>query len=199
MPSSDPQHIPFILQHAMRLKPRTVLDIGCGYGKWGVLLREYLELWAQPPRVTREEWAVRIYAIEPCEEYIGPVHRAVYGEIFVQDMFDHMVTTGYKAQHCQRSYGLILAIDVLEHMERAMCEEVMLWIKERCKAAILSIPLGNNWLGANAAFIEKYPYEEHKSAWEHDDVMLRFNVVDYQLFDAARGKIGVYVHEGAQT
>ena len=45
MPTSDMHNIVPILTIMQHLQPRSVLDIGCGFGKYGVLLREYLDIW----------------------------------------------------------------------------------------------------------------------------------------------------------
>lgn len=43
MPHSN--HLPLtqMLDHVVRIKPKRVLDIGIGYGKWGFLIREALD------------------------------------------------------------------------------------------------------------------------------------------------------------
>ena len=45
MPSSQYYHISKIMEMIISLNPKSVLDIGSGFGKFGVLCREYLELW----------------------------------------------------------------------------------------------------------------------------------------------------------
>jgi len=67
MPSSAPDHIPAVLKHVMKLQPKRVLDVGVGYGKWGFLLREYLESWND--RVHPEDWEITITGVEVWEPY----------------------------------------------------------------------------------------------------------------------------------
>jgi hypothetical protein len=45
MPTSDVCNVPSILTVVGNLQPQSILDIGCGFGKYGMLMREYLELW----------------------------------------------------------------------------------------------------------------------------------------------------------
>ena len=45
MPSSQYYHISKIMEMIISLDRKSVLDIGSGFGKFGVLCREYLELW----------------------------------------------------------------------------------------------------------------------------------------------------------
>ena len=45
MPSSQHYHISKIMDLIISVKPFSVLDVGSGFGKYGVLCRKYLELW----------------------------------------------------------------------------------------------------------------------------------------------------------
>src|SRR5688500_13775984 len=117
MPSSNPETIPTIIEIAWRLSPRSVLDIGAGYGKYGVLFREYLELRhcdggvdvnAHPRADARK--TVRIDAVEGFPEYVGDLHRATYDEIHATNILDFL-------RH-DWSYDLIFMGDVLEHIEK---------------------------------------------------------------------------------
>ena len=44
MASSNYDAIPWVLDAVREFKPQSVLDIGCGAGKYGVLFREYLDI-----------------------------------------------------------------------------------------------------------------------------------------------------------
>ena len=45
MPSSHHNQVSKILDIIINLNPQSVLDVGVGFGKYGFLCREYLELW----------------------------------------------------------------------------------------------------------------------------------------------------------
>ena len=62
MPSSAPNQINQIVQLMMIVKPQSLLDIGIGFGKFGFLAREYLELWDR--RNKYDDWQRRIDGIE---------------------------------------------------------------------------------------------------------------------------------------
>ena len=66
MPSSLPDFIPTIIKTVMSRNPKSVLDIGVGFGKWGYLFREYLDVYHG--RVFKEDWLVNI------EGEIGRAH-----------------------------------------------------------------------------------------------------------------------------
>jgi hypothetical protein len=45
MPTSHPSQLNEILEVVLKTRPRSVIDVGVGFGKYGVLCREYLEFW----------------------------------------------------------------------------------------------------------------------------------------------------------
>ena len=59
---SDAGNLPFVAMELQRLAPRSILEIGVGFGKWGVVAREYLEAWQG--RFRREDWQVRIEGVK---------------------------------------------------------------------------------------------------------------------------------------
>ncbi len=44
MPSSRPNTIPTVIHLVRQLKPKSILDVGVGFGKWGHLFREYTDI-----------------------------------------------------------------------------------------------------------------------------------------------------------
>ena len=64
-----------LIEHLARLakvKPGSdILDIGCGFGKYGMLFREYLDVWHE--RYERQQWRVRLVGIEAYEQYRNPI------------------------------------------------------------------------------------------------------------------------------
>ena len=90
------------------VKPFSVLDVGSGFGKYGVLCREYLELWDG-----REEYKFlrRIDGVEVFENYITPLHKYIYNNIYTENIINLVNNLDY-------SYDLVLLIDVLEHFSK---------------------------------------------------------------------------------
>ncbi len=70
MPSSHFGQLNEIVELIKLSKPKSVLDIGVGFGKYGVLAREYLELWDEGKKYNDRE--IRIDGIEAFEKYITP-------------------------------------------------------------------------------------------------------------------------------
>lgn len=62
MPTSTGVFISVGLTEIARLRPTSVVDVGCGFGLWGFLCRMYLDVFEG--RTYKEDWQVRIEAIE---------------------------------------------------------------------------------------------------------------------------------------
>ena len=63
MPSSSPIHIPIVISIVRQMQPQSLLDIGVGFGKWGHLFREYLDVCRidmVEETHQRDHWRVRI-------------------------------------------------------------------------------------------------------------------------------------------
>ena len=71
------------------LQPFSVLDVGSGFGKYGVLCREYLELWDG-----RQEYKFirRIDGVEAFENYITPLHKFIYNNIYTENIIDFIIS-----------------------------------------------------------------------------------------------------------
>jgi len=108
MPSSQHYHISKIMDNIIALKPKSILDIGTGFGKYGALCREYLELWDGRQKY---EFTRRIDGVEVFGKYITPLHKFVYNNIFSEDIIELIDRLDFK-------YELVLLIDVLEHFNK---------------------------------------------------------------------------------
>ena len=97
-----------IVATAAALNPTRIVDLGCGTGKYGFLLRERLDLACG--RADRSVWQVRIDAVDGYAPYLTDLHRSVYDEVIVADVREFVATASGR-------YELALALDVLEHFE----------------------------------------------------------------------------------
>jgi len=109
MPTSNPFAISEILRRVIDLAPKSILDIGMGFGKWGVLFREMLDVWNW--RIEPSEWKVRIDGIEGYKKYHNPIHDFVYNDVLFEDVrkIDWVTVS---------SYDLICIFDVIEHLPK---------------------------------------------------------------------------------
>ena len=131
MPSSHPYQLNEILELIIETNPRKLLDIGIGFGKYGFLSREYLELW--DPDAVYGSHKRQIDGIEAFEAYLTPIHRLIYDRIFTGDAREVLPVLSDR-------YDLILMIDVFEHFTH---EEGLKILKEcrRCgKNILISVP-----------------------------------------------------------
>jgi len=141
MPSSLLVGIQPIVQYVMDTKPKRILDVGCGRGKYGVLCREYLE--AVGHKIEQLD------AVEIFEPYINDIHRTAYDKIYIGDVRELKLP----------KYDLYLMIDVIEHMPK----EDGVALLERFKGGrrIVGAPRGyspQEAVGGNEA-------EKHVSDW----------------------------------
>ena len=157
MPVSIQVQITHCLNKIIQLQPKSVLDVGCGFGKWGYLCREYLDVC--PGRPYKEQWTTRIDAIEFFEPYIMEHQRFLYSNIMIGDVRDLCKTID--------NYDLIIAGDVIEHMFKDEAEAVVetLYAKSN-QLLMVNIPIGENWIHP-----EEYgnPAELHRSEWYLED------------------------------
>lgn len=158
MPSSRHEHISDVVSAFLALSPRSVLDIGCGFGRWGFLAREFCDVsWERYAKTT---WKTRVDAVEAFEDYISPHHRYIYDNIYVarvQDFIEEM-----------DSYDLICMGDVLEHLEKKEGIGLLHDLRGKCsKGLIVGVPLGERW--PQGAVLGN-PFEEHLSVWTRRDL-----------------------------
>lgn len=128
---SDASNLPFVAAELQKLKPLSILDVGVGFGKWGVVAREYLEAWHG--RFSREQWRVRIEGIEIFEGYRNPIWAAAYDQIHIGDATEILSGLG------QFDVGLIC--DVIEHIEKPVGRQLIDQLLAHCQTVILTTPL----------------------------------------------------------
>jgi len=157
MPSSQHYHISKILDIIIHINPMSVLDIGTGFGKYGVLCREYLELW--DGRNNYSQFLRRIDGVEAFGDYITPLHKFVYNNIYINDVMEVL-------DKIESRYDLVLLIDILEHFEKHQGETLLHRILSKNDGVLISTPKKPN--SQKDAFGNVY--ETHRSQWTKDDL-----------------------------
>jgi predicted TPR repeat methyltransferase len=154
MPVSPWRNIGLVVEAIVAANPRTVLDIGVGNGKWGYLVREYIDIWQR--RYTSDKWEVRIDGIEVWKPYIHDYQQAIYDRILIGRAQEIVPTL-------EENYDLSLACDVIEHMHKAEALAMIEQLRNKAtKLLLLSIPVGPDWLRDS---YNANPYEAHLSEW----------------------------------
>jgi hypothetical protein len=161
MPSSRPNHIPLVVNILRQLAPTSILDVGVGFGKWGFLFREYMDIIKSennPARYHKGNWQVRIDGIEGFPEYLTEVHEYIYDKVHVGDM-----TTVIDELD---PYDVIFAGDVIEHVQKQVgVQFIQKCIGKAKKALVLSTParpIAQGPVCGNAL-------EVHQSFWSREE------------------------------
>ena len=123
--------------------PQRILDVGAGYGKHGVLLREYLD----PTPV--------VHGVEAWEPYVEAHRlRGIYDELHVRSVLD------FTAQELA-AYDLVVMGDVIEHIEKpdalALLDRIAGWV-------VIATPLVHFHTDPHLP-----PTERHVSHWTAAD------------------------------
>ncbi|WP_242277867.1 glycosyltransferase family 4 protein [Bacillus cereus group sp. BfR-BA-01446] len=167
MPTSFYQAIPSILSQLEIERPNSILDIGIGHGKYGMLAREVLEI--PYDRYTKKEWKTQIDGIEFFKPYENPLYQYAYDNVYfgkIEEIIDSL-----------NMYDMILLIDVLKNFNKEQGLELIKKILNHTNKALLILtPLypeeQSEYMGNTA--------EEHKSRW---------TVTDFREFDYAYYRI----------
>jgi hypothetical protein len=131
MPTSNISQITDIMELIYFTNPRSILDIGVGFGKYGFLSREFLEL--MDGRKKYNDWKVNIVGIEAFKDYLTQVHDFIYDKIYLGNVIDILPTINNK-------FDMILLIDVLEHFDFRDGIKILNICKEKSDYMIVSTP-----------------------------------------------------------
>jgi SAM-dependent methyltransferase len=151
MPSSDHRQIPIIIEIVKEVKPKTVLDIAFGFGKYGLLIKEYLR---PKPYIDGWQSVERVDGLEVFEDYVTDIQRAIY---------DNIIIANANEVEYER-YDLYLMIDCIEHMTKEQGKALVEKLRKLGRVLVVTPsrfqfhpPRYNN------------PLEEHISAWTKAD------------------------------
>lgn len=158
----------------IRLSPKTVLDIGIGMGKWGMLAREYTDAWCGR-RYLRKDWQTKIYGIEIYPEYRNPVWE-IYDSLYIGDVCEVLP----EVAHDCGPFDLTIMMDVIEHLPRVQGEKLVQDVVACSKNVILS------FANMEQAGICANIHEDHVSKWCVADFKGAF---DMTLLDVVHGEV----------
>lgn len=157
MPSSYYGFLVDVLDELLDVRPRSVLDVGVGFGKMGMLFREYCDVFCAAGYGPKH-WKTQIDGIEIHEPYILEHQRAIYDTILIGNALDLLPTLP--------RYDFIYAGDVLEHVDRRAGWELLRWLRKKAGRLVLAVPLGPRWEQGETF---GNPHEAHLAMWTPDD------------------------------
>lgn len=157
MPIGSFAAVPSLVQTLLRRRPRSVLDLGIGFGGGGVLVREWLDLGVQP-------WKTYLVGVEAWGTYRNPCW----------DLYNliHVKTIEQFLQENRERFDCILLCDVLEHFERQAGERLLHELPRRVTSdgcVVITTPA--KFFPQEAVYGNEL--ERHRSAWSAVDFQTR--------------------------
>lgn len=146
MPTSFLENVPLMISIVQEIKPASVLDIGVGMGKYGLLIREYLG-------GDTGHADVVVDGIEGFPGYVSDIQRAIYDHLFITNVRDFDLRMAH--------YDLYLMVDVLEHVTK---DEGHRLLRDMGGTVLVSSPKEDY-----RAHYPHNPLEDHRSHWTLED------------------------------
>jgi ubiquinone/menaquinone biosynthesis C-methylase UbiE len=161
MPTSYPEKIPILINLIKKLRPKTIMDIGFGYGKYGFLIREYLR------EKDGANWqpVKKIDGIEAFSNYVSTIQKEIYDNIFIGDATNMEI----------KDYDLYLMIECIEHMNKEKALNLLDRITKKGKV-IVTTPKKYTKQGE----MHGNKYEKHISHWTKEDFK-KYNPEDHSI------------------
>lgn len=159
MPCSRADNIPIVIEEVIRLNPKSILDVGIGFGMWGVLFRAYTDVRLseiEPDRYKHP--TVEIHGIECFEGYRNCNYNN-YDLIYESDAIAQL------GVFVSRYYDLIYLGDIIEHFTKEDGLELLNLCYKVGKNVIVSTP---RYFREQTAVLGN-EHEKHLSFWEDKD------------------------------
>jgi hypothetical protein len=153
MPTGHFGQISLVVEILVKVKPKSILDVGIGYGKYGMLAREYLDY----AHFRRRD--ILIDGIEGFGEYIQDGQRFYYDNIFIGDALSLLPTLG--------KYDIILLLDTLEHFTKEDGLQILKDCQLHATHVLVATPIEIEPQGA----VYGNEFEHHRFQWNKRDLI----------------------------
>lgn len=166
MPFSNSEQISPIFSEIKRRPVRSVLDVGCGLGVYGLLCRVHLDLYNDEQFYKKLEsdapdrWEVRIDGIEGTPEYLPLIPSWAY------DRIEQGEALALLREKADDQYDLVLALAIIEHFSREDGERFLDELVRVGRRAIVSVPKI-----VQPQAVPGKPFETHRSHWSDADFL----------------------------
>lgn len=155
--------VPDVAYRLATRRPRSVLDLGIGFGHYGSVVRQWLDNGILP-------WDTYLVGVEGWEGYRNPAWQ-LYNAVVVDSI------EGFLGQQTG-CFDCVLLMDVIEHFEKAVGIELV----ERIQQVVA--PGGFFLIGTPAIFMEQdavygNEFERHRALWTAAD----FQQCGFQLIN----------------
>lgn len=169
MPTGIVEKIPLIMRaiktrHQSHGRITSVLDIGIGWGKFGILCREYLSSNYDAMKTDEDDWEFRLDGVEICQNYIMKYIHALYTHVWPIDVRDFCNEPEVWIHPW--SWDLVLMIDVLEHISKEDGHKVLQTLLEYTRWLVISVP--TKLIPQNVKVY--HPQEQHLCCWQLEDL-----------------------------
>ena len=168
--TSFASNIATILSVIATVNPNKTLDVGSGFGKFGLLTRELL----LSIKADKEDICPKDNLTIDCAEeaeyfYKQPYHDKIYNNHWHEDVLKMPIEK-------INGYDLILLIDVAEHWDKDIALD---WLKKINTNVLISTP-------KHVVFYEKeyYKSRKHVSQWAEEDFRNLGEINDYSTKDS---------------
>lgn len=157
------------------INPENVLDIGCGTGTYSMLAKQNHQNW---------------YGLEVFYPYVKQYDlHSKYDEIFIADA---RYADYYKirtASDTKDGFDLIIAADMLEHMESNDAKTLIRELLTHTKQLLICFPVEHNPQHAGA---EGNDFETHVDHWHYDEMAEFLEAMDFTIDNSICGDVLAY-------
>jgi len=163
MPYSNLEQLTPIINELKIIRPKTILDVGCGLGVYGYMIRLYLELYGDDENFMKKltgkkPWEITMHGIEGYKGYLKYIPSWAYDKI----INDSAMKILRKIK--DRQYDMVLALAIVEHFEKHDGFAFLNELKRVGKKVIVSVPM--KW---QEQYVPENDLETHRSHWTDTD------------------------------
>lgn len=172
MMTSFLNNIPVIVQAAVSIKPKKILDIGAGFGKFGLLIREaLLSLQAEAGSM----YPVAEFQIDACESSPYFNQQKAFGSIY--DIAYPQDVREIATPLSLAGYDLYLLIDVIEHWPK---EDFFTFLKNKNPNTKILVSTPKEVVFYDPNY---YGIDKHMTQFTYEDFLMP-GVIDYSTEDS---------------